>query len=124
MATSNPFAVNSNVGVFTNALQPLFQIPTGFGGARLIAADVSMYTAGTAQLYIVNGGAAGTSTSGGTAATPAGTAYVAKTPQSFTVVTTSDVDFFDEGEWVVLKENNIGSTVTLTQVSMWFMWGK
>ena len=122
MATSNPFAVNSNVGVFTNALQPLFQVPTGYGGATLIAADVSMYTAGTAQLYIVNGGAAGTATSGGTAATPAGTAYVAKTPQAFTVVTASA--FFDEGEWVVLKENNVGSTVTLTQVSMWFMWGK
>lgn len=122
MATSNPFAVNSNVGVFTNALQPLFQVPTGYGGATLIAADVSMYTAGTAQLYIVNGGAAGTATTGGTAATPAGTAYVAKTPQAFTVVTASA--FFDEGEWVVLKENNVGSTVTLTQVSMWFMWGK
>lgn len=122
MATSNPFCVNSNVGVFTNALQPLFQIPTGYGGATLIAADVSFYTAGTAQLYIVNGGAAGTTTTGGTAATPAGTAYVAKTPQSFTVVAAQA--FFDEGEWVDLKENNVGSTVTLTQVSMWFMWGK
>lgn len=119
---SNPFAVMTNVGVFTNALQPLFQVPVGSGGVTLIAADVSMYTAGTAQLYIVNGGAAGTSTSGGTAATPAGTAYVAKTPQSFTVV--SSAAFFDEGEWVVLKENNVGSTVTLTQVSMWFQWGK
>lgn len=119
---SNPFALSTNVGVFTNALQPLFQVPSGFGGITLIAADVSMYTAGTAQLYIVNGGAAGTSTNGGTAATPAGTAYVAKVPQSFTVVAASA--FFDEGEWVVLKENNVGSSVTLTQVSMWFKWGK
>jgi hypothetical protein len=121
MATSNPFAIATNVGVFTNALQPLFQVPTGFGGVTLIAADISMYTAGTAQVYIVNGGAAGTSTAGGTAATPAGTAYVAKTPQAFTVVEAEA--FFDEGEWVVLKENNVGSTVTLTQVSLWFMWG-
>lgn len=119
---SNPFAVMTNVGVFTNALQPLFQVPVGSGGVTLIAADVSMYTAGTAQLYIVNGGAAGTATTGGTAATPAGTAYVAKTPQSFTVVAAQA--FFDEGEWVVLKENNIGSTVTLTQVSLWLQWGK
>lgn len=119
---ANPFAIATNVGVFTNALQPLFKIPTGYGGATLIAADVSMYTAGTAQLYIVNGGSAGTATSGGTAATPAGTAYVAKTPQAFTVVAAQA--FFDEGEWVVLKENNIGSTVTLTQVSAWFIWGK
>lgn len=122
MATSNPFGLVTNVGVFTNALQPLFQVPTGQGGITLIAADVSMYTAGTAQLYIVNGGAAGTATTGGTAATPAGTAYVAKTPQAFTVVSTSAA-FFDEGEWIVLKENNVGSTVTLTQVSMWFKWG-
>ena len=117
----NPFGLVTNVGVFTNALQPLFKVPTGFGGITLIAANVSMYTAGTAQLYIVNGGSAGTATSGGTAATPAGTAYVAKTPQNFTVVAAAD--FFDEGEWVVLKENNVGSTVTLTQVSMWFAWG-
>jgi hypothetical protein len=122
MATSNPFAQVTNVGVFTNALQPLFKVPTGSGGVTLISADCSMYTAGTAQLYIVNGGSAGTSTSGGTAATPAGTAYTAKTPQAFTVVSASA--FFDEGEWVVLKENNVGSTVTLTQVSLWFMWGK
>ena len=122
MATSNPFAVATNVGVFTNALQPLFKVPTGTGGVTLLSANVSMYTAGTAQLYIVNGGAAGTATTGGTAATPAGTAYVAKTPQDFTVVAAAV--FFDEGEWVVLKENNIGSTVTLTQVSMWLAWGK
>jgi len=122
MATSNPFAVNSQVGVFTNALQPLFKVPTGSGGVTLIAGNASMYTAGTAQLYVVNGGAAGTATTGGTAATPAGTAYVAKTPQNFAVVAASA--FFDEGEWVVLKENNIGSTVTLTQVSLWFHWGK
>ena len=122
MATSNPFAQVTNVGVFTNALQPLFKVPTGSGGVTLISANASMYTAGTAQLYIVNGGAAGTATTGGTAATPAGTAYVAKTPQDFTVV--SSAAFFDEGEWVVLKENNVGSTVLLTQVSLWFMWGK
>jgi hypothetical protein len=122
MATSNPFAVNSQVGVFTNALQPLFKVPTGSGGVTLIAGNISMYTAGTAQVYVVNGGSAGTSTSGATAATPAGTAYVAKTPQNFTVTTASA--FFDEGEWVVLKENNVGSTVTLTQVSLWFSWGK
>jgi hypothetical protein len=123
MATQSPFAVVAQVGVFTNALQPLFQIPAGFGGATLIAADVSMYTAGTAQLYIVNGGGAGTTTTGGTATTPAGTAYVAKTPQAQVALTTSAA-FFDEGEWVVLKENNVGSTVLLTQVSMWFMWGQ
>ena len=122
MATSNPFAVSTNVGVFTNALQPLFKVPTGSGGVTLLAGNVSMYTAGTAQLYVVNGGSAGTATSGGTAATPAGTAYVAKTPQNLSVVAASA--FFDEGEWVVLKENNVGSTVTLTQVSLWFAWGK
>jgi len=122
MATSNPFSIMTNVGVFTNALQPLFKVPTGTGGITLVSGNVGMYTAGTAQLYVVNGGAAGTTTNGGTAATPAGTAYVAKTPQDFTVVAAAA--FFDEGEWVVLKENNVGSTVTLTQVSLWFMWGK
>ena len=122
MATSNPFAIVAQVGVFTNALQPLFQPPIGSGGITLVAGDVSMYTAGTAQLYVVNGGAAGTTTTGGTAATPAGTAYVAKTPQALAVVAASA--YFAEGEWVTLKENNIGSTVLLTQVSLWFMWGK
>ena len=122
MATFQPFGNVTNVGVFTNALQPLFQVPVGTGGLTLIAADVSMYTAGTAQLYIVNGGAAGTTTTGGTAASPAGTAYVAKTPQAFTITAASA--YFAEGEWIVLKENNVGSTVTLTQVSMWWIWGK
>ena len=122
MATSNPFAVSTNVGAFTDGLQPLFKVPTGSGGVTLIAGNVSMYTAGTAQLYVVNGGSAGTATSGGTAATPAGTAYVAETPQNFAVVAAAA--FFDEGEWVVLKENNVGTSVTLTQVSLWFAWGK
>jgi hypothetical protein len=122
MATSNPFAVVANLGVFTNALQPLFQVPTGTGGITLIAADCSFYTAGTAQLYVVNGGAAGTTTNGGTAASPAGTAYTAKIPQAFTITAASS--YFAEGEWIVAKENNIGSTVTLTQLSLHFMWGK
>lgn len=122
MATSNAFPVVAQLGVFTNALQPLFQVPIGTGGVTLIAADCSMYTAGTARIYVVNGGAAGTSTNGGTAASPAGTAYVAKTPQAFTVTAASA--YFAEGEWVVAKEDNIGSTVTLTQLSLWFMWGK
>jgi hypothetical protein len=114
--------VVANVGVFTNALQPIFQVPAGHGGYTLVAADSSMYTAGTAQLYIVNGGAAGTSTDGGTAATGAGTAYVAKTPQAMTITAASA--FFDEGEWIVVKEGNVGSTVTLTQVSLWLLPGK
>lgn len=122
MAEQHPLSMVANVGIFTNALQPIFQVPAGYGGITLIAADVSMYTAGTAQLYIVNGGAAGTTTTGGTAASPAGTAYVAKTPQAMSITAASA--FFDEGEWICVKENNVGSTVTLTQVSLHFMWGK
>lgn len=122
MATNHPICVTAQLGVFTNALQPLFQVPAGFGGYTLIAGDISAYTAGTFQLYVVNGGAAGTTTTGGTAGSPAGTAYVAKVPQALTITAASS--YFAEGEWIVAKENNIGSTLLLTQLSLWFLPGK
>jgi hypothetical protein len=121
MADQSPQVFVTNVGVFTNALMPLFKAPSGYGGVTIIGWQVMMYTAGTAQLYLVDGGAAGTTTTGGTLGTSGGTAHTAKTPIAGTVATSP---YLAEGSYLTLKENNVGSTVTITQVAVTYRFGK
>jgi hypothetical protein len=64
-------------------------------------------------------GTAGTSVVG-TIATGGGTAHAAKTPIAATVNTA----FVDEGKYIGIKESNVGSTVTVTEVAISFAWGK
>jgi hypothetical protein len=116
-----PFSVN--IGTLTNGLLPILKVPAGFGGLTLVSAQTGMLIAGTAQLYLVNGGAVGTTTSGGTAATPGGTAHSAKTPIAMSVVSTSAA-YFAEGEWLTVKENNVGTCPPVTIISGFYKWGK
>ncbi|SRR5258706_14938324 len=122
MADQSPDVIVVNTGIFTNALMPIWKVPAGFGGVTIVACQVTMYTAGTAQLYLVDGGAAGTTTNGGTLATSGGTAYTAKTPVAMTV--TAATAYLSEGSYLTIKENNVGSTVTITQVAISYFYGK
>ena len=121
MADQNIHTIVTNVGIFTNALMPLWKVPAGFGGVTILGCQVMMYTAGTAQLYLVDGGAAGTTTNGGTLATSGGTAHTAKTPIAMSV---ASAPYLAEGSYLTVKENNVGSTVTITQVAITYKWGK
>ena len=121
MADQIPLTAITNVGIFTNALMPIWKVPAGFGGVTILGCQVMMYTAGTAQLYLVDGGAAGTTTNGGTLASSGGTAHTAKTPIAMTVTATP---YLAEGSYLTIKENNIGSTVTITQVAITYKFGK
>lgn len=115
----NPNILVANIGVITNANLPLFKIPTGFGGLTVLGMQETFLTAGTAQLYLVDMGTAGTAVAG-TIATGGGTAHAAKTPVAATINTA----FVDEGHYIGIKEGNVGSTVTVTEVAISYAWGK
>lgn len=110
----------ANIGAITNATLPLFKCPTGFGGMTVIGVQSTQLTAGTTQLYLVDLGAAGTSTTGGTLAT-SGTAHAAKVPVAWTV---SSTPYLAEGSYLGVKEGNVGTTVTVTEVAVSFVSGK
>ena len=114
--------VTANIGVVNNAILPLFKVQSGFGGLRVTSCEVTFLTAGTAQLYLVDGGTAGTLTTGGTLASSGGTAYSAKTPIAMSV--TDATAYLAEGRYLCVKENNVGSSVTVTEVAIKFKWGK
>ena len=113
----------ANVGVINNAILPLFKVASGHGGITVIEAEVTMLTAGTAALYLVDAGTAGTSTSGGTLATYGGTAYTAKTPIAMTISSGTSA-YISAGNYLAVKEANTGSTVTVTQVAVKYRMGK
>lgn len=123
MADKNPNIFVTNIGVINNAQLPLFRAPAGFGGLTLQDASVTMLTAGTAGLYLIDGGTAGTTTNGGTLASYSGTAYTAKTPAAMTISSGSSA-YLAEGRYLCVKEANIGSTVTVTEVAVAFFFGK
>lgn len=110
-----------NIGVINNALLPVWKVPAGYGGITIVAMQETFLTAGTAQLYLVDGGTAGTSTNGGTLATGGGTAHSAKTPVVGSVASSA---YLGEGSYLTIKEGNVGSTVTVTEVAITFKWGK
>ena len=122
MAEQSPIIFATNVEVLTNAQMPLFRVPAGFGGITILDATVMMYSIGTAGLYLINGGTAGTSTGAdGTLASKASAAYTAKTPLAMTV---SSTPYIGAGSYVCLKEDNSGTTVDITQVAIAYKWGK
>lgn len=111
-----------NVGIVTDALLPIFQVPTGFGGITLLESHITFEEAGTAGLYLINAGAAGTSTgSDGTLANPAGTAYTALTPSEGSITSTP---YIGEGSFVAVKEDSTGASSGTTVVSFTYKYGK
>lgn len=123
MADQSPSIFVTNIGVINNAQLPLFKVPAGFGGITIIGAQATFLTAGTAALYLIDAGAAGTSTSGGTLASYGGTAYAAKTPSAFSVSSGTSA-YIAEGSYLAVKEANVGSTVTVTEVAITYRFGK
>lgn len=112
----------TNIEILANGLAPLFRVPTGFGKVTILDCTVTMQTAGTAGLYLVDAGTAGTATTGGTLASYAGTAYTAKTPKAMTVSATTP--YITEGSYLAVKEDNTGTTVDITQVAITYQFGR
>lgn len=109
-----------NIGAISNANLPLWKVPTGFGGITILQVQSTQLTAGTTQLYLIDMGAAGTTTNGGTLAT-SGTAHAAKVPVAWTV---SATPYLAEGSYLAVKEGNVGTTVTVTEVAITYVFGK
>lgn len=120
MADQSPQIFVANIGAISNASLPLFKCPTGFGGMTILQVQSTQLTAGTTQLYLIDMGAAGTATTGGTLAT-SGTAHAAKTPVAWTV---SSSPYLAEGSYLAVKEGNVGTTVTVTEVAITYRFGK
>lgn len=111
----------SNVGALSNALRPLFKIPTGYGGIRVIGANYTNPGAGTSWVQVVDLGTTGTAVSkvvadGGTAVS------VAAVPAALTV--TAANSFVDEGHWIGVKEANIGAMNAVSIVDIEYLPGK
>lgn len=123
MADQNPFTFVTNIGVVANAILPLWKAPVGFGGVTIIGCQVTFLTAGTAGLYLIDAGAAGTALTGGTLATRGGTAHTAKTPIAMTI-TAGTGSYLAEGAYLAIKEDNTGTTVTVTEVAVTYRYGK
>ena len=109
-----------NIGAITNATLPLFKVPSGFGGMTILGVQSTQLTAGTTQLYLIDAGAAGTLTTGGTLAT-SGTAHAAKSAVAWTVASSP---YLAEGSYLAIKEGNVGTTVTVTEVAISYVFGK
>lgn len=122
MADQSPQMMVVNIGAITNATLPIFKVPTGFGGITILQVQSTQLTAGTTQLYLIDTGSAGTSTSGGTLAT-SGTAHAAKTPVAWTVSSGTSA-YLAEGSYLAVKEGNVGTTVTVTEVAITYRFGK
>lgn len=120
MASNSPITTVFNIGAITNATLPLLKVPEGFGGITILEVQSTQLTAGTTQLYLIDTGSAGTSTSGGTLAT-SGTAHAAKVPVAWTVASSP---YLAEGSYLAVKEGNVGTTVTVTEVAVTYVFGK
>jgi len=122
MAFASPQIFVTNIGIVANAQLPLFKVPAGHGGITILGAQVTTLTAGTAGLYLIDAGTAGTTTNGGTLASYGGTAYTAKTPVAMSVSATAP--YLAEGKYLAVKEDNTGTTVTVTEVAITYKFGK
>lgn len=117
---ADPQVMVVNIGAVTNANLPIFKCPTGFGGITILGVQSTQLTAGTTQLYLIDMGTAGTATNGGTLAT-SGTAHAAKVPVAWTL---SSSPYLAEGSYLAVKEGNVGTTVTVTEVAISYVFGK
>src|SRR5574343_1260360 len=98
--------ISANVGALSNALRPIFKIPTGYGGIRVVGCNYPNPGTGTSWVQLVDLGTSGTAVSKIIAT--CGTAVsVAAVPQSLTV--TAANAFVDEGHWIGVKEANVGA---------------
>lgn len=117
---TNPQIFVANIGAISNASLPIFKVPAGHGGITILEVQSTQLTAGTTQLYLIDMGTAGTATTGGTLAT-SGTAHAAKVPVAWTVASSP---YISAGSYLAVKEGNVGTTVTVTEVAITYKFGK
>ena len=122
MSEYSPQSMTVTVGIVTNGIRPLWKVPDSFGGITIIEASITFQEAGTAGLYLIDAGTAGTGTGAlGTLATYGGTAYTALTPSDMTIATDS---YLDAGKWLAVKEDNTGTTLGTTTLTFSYRYGK
>jgi hypothetical protein len=119
MATQNPKTINLDISGLNNGIRSVFKNTSGFGDITVLSAQVLCTAAGTGQLYLVNSGTDGGDTSGGTIASPAGTTYTAGTPSSMTVASV----VLSEGNYLGVKENNVGTLPGTSCISVTYVYG-
>lgn len=113
--------VSANVGALSSALRPIFKIPTGYGGIRVVGCNYTNPGTGTSWVQLVDLGTAGTAVSKIIA--DCGTAVsVAAVPQKLTV--TDANAFVDEGHWIGVKEGGIGAMNAVSIVDVEYLPGK
>lgn len=114
--------VSCNIGALSNDYRPIFKVPLGWGGITILSASYVTETAGTSSVSLVNAGTGGTAiASGGTLFAGGSAAATAGVPVDMTV---ADTAFIDDGNWVAVKEANIGTTGAITIVSLSYLMGK
>lgn len=109
-----------NIGALSNATMPLFKVPAGYGGITVIGGQCVQRTAGTTLLYLVEMDSTG-ATVGGTLGT-FGTVYAVNTPNAATI--TGARSFIDAGNYIGVKEGNVGAAAAITIISLQFVNGK
>lgn len=111
--------LSGNVGALSNANRMIGKLPSGYGGIKVLGAQVVQSAAGTCSLNLIDLGTTGT-VSGGTIATLGSAVYVANVPKAFTISTA----FVSEGHYIGVEELNVGACATVTIVSLSFLTGK
>lgn len=120
MAEKSPKTVSFMVGAITNEILPVWKNTSGFGDITVLSAEIVTDAAGTAGIYLVNAGTDGGLTTGGTIASPSGTAYAAGTPYSMTMASSP---VLSEGQYLGVQENNTGTAGTVTIVTITYLYG-
>lgn len=112
--------INANIGALSNTTRPIFKVPTNLGGLTIIGGMCVQAGAGTTQLYIVEMDANGTAI-GGTLGS-FGTVYATNVPNAASL--TASRCFVDAGNYIGIKENNVGAANAVTLVSLTAIMGK
>lgn len=120
MATQNPKTIVVDIAGLNNGIRSVFKNASGFGDITLLNAQVLCTAAGTGQLYLVVSGTDGGDTSGGTIASPAGTTYTAGTPSSMTMASSP---VLTEGNYLGVKENNVGTIPGTSSIAITYVYG-
>jgi hypothetical protein len=113
--------VSCNIGALTNDFRPLFKVPAAGGGITILNANYVTETAGTSTVELVDLGTAGTSITGGTLFSGGSAVAVAGIPAALAV---DDTDFLAGGNWLGVKEANIGTTGAISIISLAYIVGK
>lgn len=117
----NEIFINSfEIGALSNATRPVFKVPAGYGGITIVGATCTQSAAGTTSLALVEMDSGGTTVSG-TLGTW-GTVFAVNTPLSATL--TGSRTFIDAGNYVGVKELNVGAAAAVTIVSVSYIMGK